>query len=60
LAYIPENVMICDNDYINKLEGRKALEIPLIKKYLTSIMTRKKDIKRTFLTCMESIQFNPF
>jgi hypothetical protein len=42
LAYIPEKVMICDDDYINKPKGKNAWEIPSLKTYLTSIMTRKK------------------
>jgi len=42
LAYIPEKVMICDNDYINNRIGKHALEIPSLKTYLASIMIRKK------------------
>jgi hypothetical protein len=42
LTYIPEKVMICDDDYNNKRKGKNAWEIPSLKAYLTSIMIRKK------------------
>jgi hypothetical protein len=42
VAYIPEMVMNCDDDYVNKSEKYKCWGIPSMETYFTSIMIREK------------------
>jgi hypothetical protein len=41
LAYIPETVMNCDVDYVNKRKNTNVWGIPSMETYLTSIMIRE-------------------
>ena len=59
MAYIPETVMNCDDDYVNKPEKYKCLGNTID----GNIFSKHNDggkktlVKRIFFTCMEFIQF---
>ena len=59
MAYIPEKVMNCDDDYINKPERYKCLgntiDGNIFNKH--NDQEKKTSVKRFCFTCMEFIQF---
>ena len=59
LAYIPETVMNCDGDYVNKPEKYKCLGNTIDGNIFNKHNNQEKKtlVKRIFFTCMEFIQF---
>ena len=59
LAYIPETVMNCDDDYVNKPEKYKCLGNTIDGNIFNKHNDQEKKtlVKRIFFTCMEFIQF---
>ena len=59
LAYIPETVMNCDGDYVNKPEKYKCLGNTIDGNIFNKHNDQEKKalVKRIFFTCMEFIQF---